>query len=242
MLMMRERLILDERLSAAAELVPSGAVLLDVGTDHGYLPVKLLLDGKIPLAGASDINSAPLSKAVETAEKYGVADKMRFCLADGLRDIPSLDEYTAVSICGMGGELIARIVSDCDLLRDKKIPLILQPMTSAEELSRFLAGAGYEICDERIALAAGKLYRVMLARYDGEARELSHAEHIIGARSIERGREQKNFEEYLRLQLCKYKRICRGKLLGNIAPTEERAIIAELASIAEREGITVEDT
>lgn len=241
MFMMRNRLFIDERLSAAAELVPSGAVLLDVGTDHGYLPVKLLLEEKIPFAGASDINSAPLSRAMETAEKYGVADKMCFCLADGLKSIPKLEEYTAVSICGMGGELIAKIISDCDLLRDKQIPLILQPMSSAEELSRFLASAGYEIRDERIAFAAGKLYRIMLVRYDGVVRDLSFADHIIGAKNIELGRKQRNFEKYLLLQLRKYCKICNGKLVGNITPTEERTIINELVSIAEREEIAVED-
>jgi 2,3-bisphosphoglycerate-dependent phosphoglycerate mutase len=62
---------LDERLSKCASLVPDGARLVDVGTDHAYLPVWLLKNGAISYAVASDINEKPLKSGMETAEKYG---------------------------------------------------------------------------------------------------------------------------------------------------------------------------
>ncbi|MBR3878812.1 MAG: tRNA (adenine(22)-N(1))-methyltransferase TrmK [Clostridia bacterium] len=40
-------MILDTRLRAAAEMVPRGARLADIGSDHAYLPIALCLEGKI---------------------------------------------------------------------------------------------------------------------------------------------------------------------------------------------------
>lgn len=239
--MIKDDLRLDERLASAAELVPEGSVLLDVGTDHGYLPTRLILDGKIKRAGASDVNPDPLSKAVRTAEKYGVSDRISFYLSDGLSDIPDPDSYTAVSICGMGGELIARIISDSGYIRSSRIPLILQPMSSVEDLSRYLADAGFRIADERIAYAAGKLYRVILTAYDGEIRTLSPAEHILGRINIERGCAGENFQKLLKKTAEKYKQICIGKEIGGVDCAAESAILAELHSIAEKEGIHRDD-
>ena len=44
---MTEQLHLQPRLRLLADLVPQGARLADIGTDHGYLPVYLLQKGRI---------------------------------------------------------------------------------------------------------------------------------------------------------------------------------------------------
>lgn len=239
---MTEKLILDERLGFAAELVPVGSVLLDVGTDHGYLPVRLLLDGKISHAGAADINVDPLQKALNTGEKYGVSDQMTFYLSDGLNSIRDLERYTAVSICGMGGELISRIIERADYLRENRIPLILQPMSSAEELSEYLADKGFAITDERIAFAAGKVYRVILAEYDGVVRSLTPVEHILGRINLDIGAEQKNFDLLIKKYILKYGRMIDGKRLGGVDCHAEQAILDELCRIAQSEGIDYENS
>ena len=46
---------LPPRLRLIAGWVPEGAYLADVGTDHGYLPTWLRLQGKIRGAVASDL-------------------------------------------------------------------------------------------------------------------------------------------------------------------------------------------
>ena len=58
---------LTPRLRAIAEQVPQGARLADIGTDHGYLPVWLLLAGQIDRAIAADLREGPLKRARETA-------------------------------------------------------------------------------------------------------------------------------------------------------------------------------
>ena len=75
---------LSARLSLIASLVPPGSSVVDVGTDHGYIPVYLALNGSAEKITATDINEAPLNKAVETAEKFGVRDRIDFRLGNGL--------------------------------------------------------------------------------------------------------------------------------------------------------------
>ncbi len=78
---------LSKRLSAVAESVPAGTVLFDIGCDHGYVPVSLLSEGRIPFAVAADVRQGPLSAAREHAKREGVSERMAFILSDGLRGI-----------------------------------------------------------------------------------------------------------------------------------------------------------
>ena len=78
---------LTARLRSVAEQVPQGAVLADIGTDHAYLPVWLLLNGRISSAIAADLRKDPLERARKTAAAHGVADRISFRLCDGLSAI-----------------------------------------------------------------------------------------------------------------------------------------------------------
>ena len=121
---------LQPRLQLLAELVPDGAKLADVGTDHGYLPVALLQQGKIQRAIATDIGEEPLQHARRTAEEYGLSESVDFRLCDGLNGMMP-DEADTIVIAGMGGETIIEILKNAPWTRQKT--LLLQPMTKPEE-------------------------------------------------------------------------------------------------------------
>ena len=157
---MKQHIELSPRLRLAADLVPQGARLADVGTDHAYLPACLLLEGKIPWAIASDLRKGPLDRARETARQYGCGDKMAFRLCNGLAGIRP-GEADAIVIAGMGGETIAQILEAAPWVLKEKIPLILQPMSSLPELREWLCGNGYAIAKERLAREGETLYIVM---------------------------------------------------------------------------------
>ena len=46
---------LSKRLTAVAAMVSSGSRLADIGTDHAYVPIRLVQEGRIPGALAMDV-------------------------------------------------------------------------------------------------------------------------------------------------------------------------------------------
>ena len=158
---MTRRIELSPRLRLAADLVPEGARLADVGTDHAYLPACLLMEGKIPSAIAADLREGPLSRARETAAEYGCGDRMAFRLCDGLSAIAP-DEADTLVIAGMGGETIIHILESAPWTRG--CTLLLQPQTKIELLRAWLREHGYAADAERLVEDKGKLYLVLSVR------------------------------------------------------------------------------
>ena len=172
------RIELTPRLRMAAELVPTGVRLADVGTDHAYLPAALILEEKIPFAIAADLRQGPLARARETVRRAGLTGRVAFRLCDGLTGIRP-DEVDAVVIAGMGGETIAAILEAASWVRERDVPLILQPMSSMAELRGWLQGNGFRIEEERLAREGETLYTALSVRA-GEMGTLSPAELWAG--------------------------------------------------------------
>lgn len=157
--------ILDERLALLAGLVRGGSVVADIGSDHGYLVAWLVGRGICPHGYACDVNPMPLERSRSTARRFGVEDKITFLLSDGLEQ---LEENAAddIVIAGMGGDLIARILGGAGWKSGEK-RYLLQPMTRADELRRWLCASGYEICAEHAACAREFCYSALTVRYTG---------------------------------------------------------------------------
>ena len=163
---------LDSRLSLCASFVRQDSNLADIGTDHAYLPVWLCQNGVCKSAIAADINPEPLSRGQLTIAQAGLEDKVKTRLSDGLKSI-SADEADDIVIAGMGGELIAKIILDCEYSRDKDKRFILQPMTKSELLIERLCQNGFEILSQDCCVASNKCYTVLLVQYSGEKRAYS---------------------------------------------------------------------
>lgn len=170
---------LDKRLLSCADFVRAGAVFADIGTDHGYLPLFLLREGRIERAYLSDVNRGPLSSAERNASAEGLADRCEFILTDGACALKDKG-VTDYAICGMGGELIARIIEDAPHLFTEGVRLILQPMTKQEHVRRFLCENGFSIVAERFSFDSGKYYVTIVAEFTGEKRCVSDTEAELG--------------------------------------------------------------
>lgn len=175
---MGKKLELTPRLRMVADMLPAGARLADVGTDHAYLPAAMMLEGKIPSAIAADLREGPLSRARETVREYGLEGSITFRLCDGLAGIKP-DEADAVSIAGMGGETIAMILAAAPWTREQNTALVLQPMSSMDELRTWLGRNGYMIREERLAREGDTIYTAMLVRA-GEMPPMTAAELCAG--------------------------------------------------------------
>ncbi len=151
---------LSPRLAAVAALAGSGGSVIDVGTDHGYVPVWFVENGLFRRVAASDINAAPLERAKSTARERDALDKIDFYLSDGLKAVPG--RFETVVIAGMGGETMVDIISPCPWIGQAR--LIFQPQSKLAELTSWLDGAGF-VCQEAVLVEdAGKVYVAFRAK------------------------------------------------------------------------------
>lgn len=167
------------RLQMAADFVRAGATVADIGTDHAYLPVYLVLSGKCPRAIAADLREMPLENARQTIRRYHLEDQITACLSDGFDEIDPCQVQDFV-IAGMGGELIVTLLKRTPWLRDGEKRLILQPMTHAEDVRRFLYENGFELLQENAAREENHLYIALCAQYTGAKTACSPGMPYIG--------------------------------------------------------------
>lgn len=169
---------LTPRLLAVAEEIPAGSRLADVGTDHAYLPAYLALRGQCPRVIATDLRPGPLARAKETVERYGAERQVELRLCNGLAQV-SEDETDAVSIAGMGGEVILAILRAAPWVKNKRC--VVQPMSSAEDLRRGLGSLGLHV-DKETLIQEGRTIYVVLTLLPGAEGELTAAESWVGRR------------------------------------------------------------
>ena len=219
-----KQLALQPRLALLARLVPEGCHLTDVGTDHGYLPVSLLQQGRITAAIASDIGAEPLEHARRTAAQYGAAG-IDFRLCPGLFAIAP-EETDVIVIAGMGGETIMTILQDAPWTKDGRHTLLLQPMTKTADLRRWMADNGYTFTDEHLVEDKGRLYPVLTVT-GGKHRALTEAEALCGVLLA----DDPLYAAYLTEHITKLRRSAEG-LRRSSAP-DAAAQAARMDALAE---------
>lgn len=217
---------LGKRLLSAAEFVRQGAYFADIGTDHAYLPLFLLSEGKIPRAVCADINRGPLESARKNAESECLLEKIDFVLTDGAEGLSDRG-ITDYAICGMGGELIADIIKRSPHLSMPGVRLILQPMTRAANLRRYLAEGGFSVLGESYSSDGGKFYVCLCAEYTGECREISEIEAELGTLSERRALTDAE-RGYFDTRHRALTRAARGKASQNNGSSREALLLSEL--------------
>lgn len=153
---------LSKRLLAAAGMVTKGNIVADVGCDHAYTSIYLCQAGIAPKVIAMDVNKGPLVGAKAHVEEAGLSENIDIRLSDGLqRLIPG--EADTVLLCGMGGLLMIKILSDYPEATASLKELILQPQSEVGEVRCYLHKQGYEITKEHMLKEDGKFYVMMRA-------------------------------------------------------------------------------
>ena len=188
---------LSKRLAAAAELIRGGEGVTDVGTDHAYLPAYLVISGKCPRMLACDVGEEPLKNAEKTLAEYGLRDKIELRLSDGLQNV-SPEEAREIVICGMGGTLIARILTAAPWVRRPGTHLVLQPMTHLEDVRQYLCENGFSSMEERCVQDGGRTYCFISAVWTGEHRKNDLGYYYFGELLGKTGPAEKITEKQLR--------------------------------------------
>ncbi len=217
-----KRIKLSPRLTACADFIPHGARTVDVGTDHAYLPVWLIQNGRVSLpVVACDINEGPLNKARNSAREYAVEQDIVFMLNNGLAGTDGSLADTVV-IAGMGGETILDIINAAGWDWQGH-SLVLQPMSKLYELCRGLYESGFYIEDERLVRDAGEIYRVLLVK-PGERAMPEPLELYLGASD----KSSPLYREYLAGLVKKFRRMEKGMAASDKV---EPGLLAEARSL-----------
>lgn len=172
---------------ALAAMVRPGSRVADIGTDHALLPVFLVETGICPAAVAVDVRPGPAAAAERAVGSAGLNDRIAVRIGDGLSPV-SPEEAEDIVIAGMGGETIVAILAAADWLRCGRYRLILQPMTHAEILHRWLYEHGFDIEQEHLIADGGQRYVCLTAFYAALPPQKEVFLHWRGAFEVPEGR------------------------------------------------------
>lgn len=157
---------LSKRLQSVADLVGHCETMADVGTDHGYIPVYLVLNQKANRAIALDVNPGPLQRALEHICQYGLEKSIETRLSDGCSALRQ-KEADVIVIAGMGGALMQRILKQGEAIVQAAQRLVLQPQSEVAAFRQFLFEHGYGMIAEDMVLEDGKYYPIIAAQFMG---------------------------------------------------------------------------
>lgn len=207
---------LSKRLDLIVNHIKDCDTLVDVGTDHGYIPIYVIKNGICKNAIASDINKDPLDKAKLNAIFEEVDEKIDTRLGGGLSTV-EVNEADACVIAGMGGNLIRDILeADKEKAKGFKF-LILQPAQNPEVLREYLYTNGYEVIEEDLCIDEDKYYELFKVRVkEGEETSLDPIYYEISPKLL-RDRHPL-MKDYITYKKEKYE-----KILGFIEDDTESA-------------------
>jgi len=164
----------------AAEEVRQGKKVADIGTDHAYLPAYLIENNICPSAIAADIGKGPLENAKKVVSTSPLlSEKIQLRLSNGLEKI-SPDEADDIVIAGMGGILISEILTKAPWVKNENKRLILQPMSHAEDVRKYLCENGFEIIKEKASTDGKHNYIIIVAEFRNKENDKDEAFYYKG--------------------------------------------------------------
>lgn len=142
---------IPERILEIASLASEAASFWDVGCDHGYLGLYLLK--RNPQAFVHFVDKSPkvcstLVAKIESLPQLSSEDRQRIKVwARDARQIPSSEFSGDVFICGMGGDLIIKLIEHIQSGFGSK-RFILSPDTQRDKLKNFLLASGLTFSEQ----------------------------------------------------------------------------------------------
>lgn len=179
---------LSKRLQKASESINGNKPIVDIGSDHAYLPIYLIQNGFTHKAIAGEVVQGPYNNAKNKVEELNLSDSIEVRMGDGLDVLNETDEIGTIFICGMGGELISHILENG--LERHKLPstarLVLQPNNAEDRLRFYLMNKQYKIIHEDIIEENNKIYEIIVAEYQDEKVSYSEEELFFGPKLLEK--------------------------------------------------------
>ena len=172
------------RIETIASLVDNDALVVDIGTDHAYLPIYLYENDITKNIVASDISSNALLFAKNNLEKHNLRGKIKLVVSDGFKNLDECFDIAIIS--GVGTETIKKIL-DNEVLPNK---LILSSHKNVSDLREYMFKIGYKIEKEIIVYENNIYYNIIkyvkgkdnLSKYDllvGLSNDINYKKHLL---------------------------------------------------------------
>ena len=225
---------LNSRLLKIATMVREGDRVADIGTDHAYLPVYLIRNGLSNKVFACDVADGPLLNARKNIERTQTANII-LRKGDGLAAVEPNEADTFV-LAGMGGDLIVKLLEKASWIRDERYELLLQPMTSVEDLRKYLCDNGFAIKCEQAVKSQGRVYTVIKAVFCGEKISCEPFFYYLGKLTDNIGEDEIAYIKRKRRLVCEL-----AENLKNVKNEEERReilikVVADIDRLLEKHG------
>ncbi len=171
-----------KRLLDIISLVEPGKSVIDIGTDHGLVPLYLAKNGISSDIMATDI-SAPSLKKLEDELDDELSMQIKTMVTDGFHGLEKKANQIAI-IAGMGGHTIVEIIDEnLDFAKSLNY-MILASNVATETLRKFLNDNGFIITRDFLTFENGKYYDILKVN-PGSDQDLSLADIYYGYENIE---------------------------------------------------------
>lgn len=169
---------LSARLADVAALCPRGAVVADIGSDHGLLPLALLRAGQASRAIAVDVHPGPVAQLRARAASE---PRLEVRAGDGLAPLRP-GEAQVIVLAGIGARLAERILRAAPAVWAAAERVVVQVNEGPEELRAALLGMGMELVDQRFVEERGRPFftDALRPRAEGLAPPVSGAAALLG--------------------------------------------------------------
>ncbi|MGL4382707.1 MAG: tRNA (adenine(22)-N(1))-methyltransferase [Bacilli bacterium] len=178
--------MLDQRLQAISNLVIDAQVLVDVGSDHGYLCIDLVQQGKVKHAYALDVNEGPLANAKANVKRYHQTKNIKCLKSNGLTSVAHLN-FDHVVIAGLGGSVIVEILQN-NINNLQGATIIVQPNINSYALRLFLLSNHYNIIAEEVIFEGNRYYEIIKA-IPGASEQYTYLELLFGKINLSKRNE-----------------------------------------------------
>ncbi|ENH97493.1 hypothetical protein J416_05763 [Gracilibacillus halophilus YIM-C55.5] len=154
--------MLSNRLRKIAHFLDDPIRMVDIGSDHAYLPIYICQQNLHARAIAGEVNQGPFQRAKESVHEAELTHRIDVRHGNGL-DVIVAGEVRQVTIAGMGGKLIREILEKGKTKLKTIDQLILQPNIDANLLRQWLFDHDYALTDEVIIEEDGYIYEILVA-------------------------------------------------------------------------------
>ncbi|MBF7017004.1 tRNA (adenine(22)-N(1))-methyltransferase [Staphylococcus durrellii] len=153
---------INKRLQKVSEFI-KGEYMADIGSDHAYLPIYAVSNKLISKAIAGEVIKGPFEASEQNVNVHQLNDVISVKLGDGLSVLPENNDIDTITICGMGGPLIAKILAEGRNKLTNYPRLILQSNIQSYPIRLWLEQFGYTITNEEILEEKKHIYEIIVA-------------------------------------------------------------------------------